>query len=106
MEDLVGKGWVEQTKKGDMERDQKMLADSLQHVRAEVIARLGGTAITIRNFLDMKEGDVVELDQRIEEPLEILIQGRTKALAKPGFVGKKKGFRIIEVCDPEEIING
>jgi flagellar motor switch protein FliM len=95
MKDLIGKSWVDQSKKGDAELDIATNSDNLQEVFAEVTAQLGTAEITIRDFVNLKVGDVIQLDQRVSQPLEIYVRGAKKYLARPGIVGKKTGFQVI-----------
>jgi len=95
MKDLIGKSWVDQSKKGDAELDLATNTGNLQDVSADVTAQLGTAQITIRDFVNLKVGDVIQLDQRICQPLEIFVRGAKKYLARPGIVGKKTGFQVI-----------
>jgi flagellar motor switch protein FliM len=95
MKDLIGKSWVDQSKKGDAELDLATNSDNLQEVFAEVTAQLGSAQITIRDFVNLKVGDVIQLDQRVSQPLEIYVRGAKKYFARPGIVGKKTGFQVI-----------
>lgn len=95
MKDLVGKSWVDQSKKGDAQVDFVTNSNNLQDVYAEVTAQLGTAQITVRDFVNLKIGDVIQLDQRVTEPLEVYVRGAKKFLARPGIVGKKSGFQVI-----------
>ncbi|TFH64924.1 MAG: flagellar motor switch protein FliM [Candidatus Zixiibacteriota bacterium] len=95
MKDLIGKSWVDQSKKGDAELDLTTNSDNLQEVNAEITAQLGTAQITIRDFVNLKVGDVIQLDQRVSQPLEIYVRDVKKYLARPGIVGKKTGFQVI-----------
>ena len=94
MKDLVGNTWADQSKKGDIEQNRLLNATNLQDVKAEITASLGTATLTVRDFISLKVGDVVQLDQRIEEPLEIYVRGRKKFFARPGIVGRKTGFQL------------
>jgi flagellar motor switch protein FliM len=95
MKDLIGKSWVDQSKKGDAELDLTTNSDNLQEVCADVTAQLGSAQITIRDFVNLKVGDVIQLDQRVSQPLDVYVRGVKKYLARPGIVGKKTGFQVI-----------
>jgi flagellar motor switch protein FliM len=95
MKDLVGKSWVDQSKKGDADLDLATNLDNLQEVVADVTAQLGSAQITVRDFVNLKVGDVIQLDQRVSQPLDIYVRGVRKYFARPGIVGKKNGFQVI-----------
>jgi len=95
MKDLVGKSWVDQSKKGDAARDRVTNTENLQEVMTDVTAQLGTTEITVRDFVNLKVGDVIQLDQRVTQPLEMYVRGARKYVARPGIVGKKTGLQVI-----------
>lgn len=94
MKDLVGNTWADQSKKGDIEQNRILNETNLQQVRADITARLGTATLTVRDFISLKIGDVIQLDQRIEEPLEVYVRGKKKFFARPGIVGRKSGFQL------------
>lgn len=94
MKDLVGKSWVDQSKKGDIDLSRLANTNNLQEVITEVTARLGTAQITVKDFINLKLGDVIQLDQRAEQPLEVFVRGEKKFYARPGIVGKKLGFQV------------
>lgn len=94
MKDLVGNTWADQSKKGDIEQNRQYNTNNLKEVSAEVTAQLGTATLTVRDFVKLKVGDVIQLDQRTEEQLEIFVRGRKKFYARPGIVGRKMGFQV------------
>ncbi|MCC6962967.1 MAG: flagellar motor switch protein FliM [candidate division Zixibacteria bacterium] len=106
MKDLIGNTWVDQSKKGDYEESRQLNINNLQDVTADVAAQLGTATLTVRDFMNLKLGDVIQLDQRIAEPLEISVRGRKKFLARPGIVGKKMGIQVVGTTEEQEQING
>ncbi len=95
MKDLVGNSWVDQSKKSDFEENRQLNTENLHEVTTDITAQLGTATLTIRDFLSLKVGDVVQLDQRTTDPLEIYVRGRRKFHARPGVVGKKIGFQVV-----------
>jgi flagellar motor switch protein FliM len=95
MKDLIGNTWVEQSKKGDIEESRGRNIESLSDVKAGITARFGTAELTVKDFLDLKVGDVIQLDQRVGTPLEVYVRGRRKFFAQPGILGKKMGMKII-----------
>ncbi len=103
MKDLIGNTWVEQSKKGDIEQSWSQNLDNIQDVSAEMTARLGTAQLTVKDFLNLQLGDVIELEQRVGTPLEVFVRGRRKFSAQPGIVGKKMGMKITRVHEEEAI---
>ena len=68
-----------------------------------VIAELGKTSITVSEFLELKEGDVLKLKKRVEDEIEIIIAGKRKLAARPGTVEGKKAVRIIRPLTEDDL---
>jgi flagellar motor switch protein FliM len=50
--------------------------------------------LSIRELLDLKRGDVVPLDQKVNRPLEVYVKGRKRFLGKPGVSGKNRAVQV------------
>ncbi len=56
---------------------------------------LAETTITAEEFVRMKVGDLITTDQKIDAPIEILVQGRPKFKASPGQLQGQKAVEIL-----------
>lgn len=63
---------------------------------------LGRSAITMREFLDLRVGDVIELARSIHEPLEVIVADQTKFHAYPGLRGRATAVRIDRILTERE----
>lgn len=59
-----------------------------------VSAELGAASLTVRDFLSLRVGDVLPLERGIHDPVDVLVAGRRKALARPGLHGRKRAVRL------------
>jgi flagellar motor switch protein FliM len=57
---------------------------------------LGMANITARELMEMKVDDVIQLDQRVSDPVIICVEGIPKFKGYPGTSNKKKAIRIEE----------
>lgn len=55
---------------------------------------LGTTTITVRELLDLQVGDVVPLDRKVDDDLEVLIGNSSKFYGKPGTLNKRLAVQI------------
>jgi flagellar motor switch protein FliM len=69
-----------------------------------VIAELAKTSITVGELLGLEEGDIIKLDKRINEEIEILINGKRKLAGRPGSIEGKKSVRITRALKEEDLI--
>jgi len=52
--------------------------DSIRRSKAELSVTLGSTEITMRDVLDLKIGDTVQLDQYMSDPIPMMLEGVPK----------------------------
>ncbi|MCK9194682.1 MAG: FliM/FliN family flagellar motor switch protein [Nevskia sp.] len=65
-------------------------------VRASVV--LGEVELSVGKLLDMRDGEVLKLDRLIDQPLEMLLDGKVVALGELVVVGDNLGLRITEIA--------
>lgn len=62
-------------------------------------ALFGGVDISMKDFMELKDGDVVKLDNKTSENAIIEINGEKKFFANPGTIKNKMCVRIADVYD-------
>ena len=65
---------------------------------------VGRTRIPIRNFLQLNQGSVVELDRAAGEPLDVYVNGTLVAHGEVVVVNERFGIRLTDVISPAERI--
>lgn len=78
--------------------------DVILDIPVTISMEVGGTAITIRNLLQLNQGSVVELDRLAGEPLDVLVNGTLIAHGEVVVVNEKFGIRMTDVISPSERI--
>ncbi|MBA3441639.1 MAG: flagellar motor switch protein FliN [Pyrinomonadaceae bacterium] len=76
--------------------------ERLLDVEMEVIVRFGLTSSPLRDVVRMGTGTVIELDRAVDEPVELLINGRPLARGEVVVVDGFYGVRITEITGPTE----
>jgi flagellar motor switch protein FliM len=74
--------WIERVKR------------QLRDVEVEMVVELGKGQVTPRQLLQISEGDTIVLDQRIDEPLTVRVEGIPKYRA---FAGTSKGVQVVKI---------
>ncbi len=82
------------SKPGDVEK-------CLQNPEANVQAVLGKARITLDDFLQLQEGDVLPLRRRRGEPLELLVEGKPIFKVQPGLRGKQLAVKVVDWVSEE-----
>jgi len=68
----------------------------------DLSAILGKTIITLEDLLNLEEGDVIVLDKKVEEPVEIYIEGIPKILGKLGVFKNHMAVQVQKFLTFEE----
>ncbi len=69
-----------------------------------VSADLGKSTINVREFLMLKKGDVVKLDTKINQEIQVSIDSKRKLAGRPGTVDGKKAIRITRALVEDDLI--
>lgn len=69
-------------------------------VELNVTLRFGQRQLTLREVLELTSGSVVELDRQVEEPVELLLEGKVIARGEAVVIDGNYGLRVTEVCQP------
>ena len=80
------------------EERQKMI-EKLDTSLVDANVLFGETTITMKDFLDLKEGDVLKLDNAATEDLIVRINGERKFYARPGRIKDKICVKITDRYD-------
>ena len=58
-------------------------------------AELGISNVSVNDLMNLKNGDIITLNTRIKDDIEIFVGEEFKFYGRPGFVGKYRGIEII-----------
>lgn len=64
---------------------KRIVKETIRNARANFKVELGTTKMKARDILSLKKGDIVQLDQRSDEPLTCYVEGEPKFLGMPGI---------------------
>ncbi len=71
--------------------------DLLMDVELGVALRFGSRRLLLREVLDLNPGSVIALDRQVEEPVDMLLDGRIIARGEVVVVDGNYGFRVNEL---------
>ena len=83
------------------EERQKMI-DKLNTSKVDLSVLFGSTDISLEEFLDLKEGDIIKLDAKTTDDLIVKVNGEKKYFARPGTLKDKVCVKITEVYDHQK----
>lgn len=87
------------------ERDDHSYEQSIEHVinRAKVPLKavLGTSRINVMDFVNLQVGDIIRMDRKVDEELEVYVGNIKKFMALPGYSNDKYAVRVTEVIREE-----
>jgi flagellar motor switch protein FliM len=63
----------------------------------DLVGVLGRVDLKMSSVANLKSGDILKLDQKIDEPLAVEIDDKELFRCWPGRVGKQQGLEIVSV---------
>jgi len=69
---------------------------NLQMARVDMAVELGRAELQVRKFLNLKVGDIISLEQEVDKPLNITVEGIIKYR---GYQGSYKGHQAVKVTE-------
>ncbi|SFL46125.1 flagellar motor switch protein FliM [Paenibacillus sp. 1_12] len=91
--------WFVSQKKTIAPEEVLALQSRLHKAKLPIIAELGETQISIREFLNLTAGDVITLNKPVDELLNIRIGEKLKFLGSPGSIRGKLAMQISEIVN-------
>jgi len=72
---------------------------TLMGASVKVQPLLGTTHLSIREIIELKEGDTIPLNQRTDKPLEIRVNNKKKMTGYPGLAQGRKAIKVFEIIE-------
>ncbi|KOF09911.1 flagellar motor switch protein FliM [Planococcus glaciei] len=91
---LSARHWLANQKKEIESYESEALEKKVQNTRMEVRAVLGESMIEVGDFLNLKIGDVIRLNESFEDPVVVMVDEKQKFFAQPGV---SKGRAAVQV---------
>jgi flagellar motor switch protein FliN/FliY len=75
--------------------------DRLMDVQLAMTMRFGSKSLLLREVLDLSPGSVVELDRKIQDPVELLLDGTIVARGEVVVIEGNYGLRVTDIANRE-----
>ncbi|MFN3620177.1 flagellar motor switch protein FliN [Sphingorhabdus sp.] len=86
--------------------DRTVKMDLLADITVRVTVEVGSTSLTLASLLDLGEGSVLELDRQVNDPLDLLVNGKLVAKGEIVEANGRYGIRVIDVAQDGERLTG
>lgn len=103
MNKLTTTFWVASSATKEQHPEQvKILERKVTHTKVPMIVKLGDISISIREFLNLNFGDVLQLDTMVEDELPVVIGSNPKFYCRPGTFGKRAAVQITRIASERD----
>src|SRR5690606_31038795 len=91
--------WFVSQKKNRAAEEIEALQSRVNKTKLAVVAELGESQISVREFLNLAIGDVVTLNKPIRDGLQVKVGNKLKFMGSPGTVKGKLAIQISEIVN-------
>jgi flagellar motor switch protein FliM len=82
----------------------KKLRDKIDYVEVPISVEVGKSKLDTQEVINLEVGDIIKLDTGLDEPFELIINGRPKYYCQPGQKGQSMAIQLLEPMEEEEFI--
>jgi flagellar motor switch protein FliM len=75
----------------------KAILGHMQKMPIDITAQLAATVLTLKEIMSLEVGDILLLDKKVNEPIELITSGRTALLGRPARLAGKYAVVITEI---------
>jgi len=86
--------WLTESMGSPDDLEAAYLEKIISRVKLDMSAVIGETDITVRDFLQLQKGDVLQLDRLVTEDMDFYIDNLLRFKCKPGFSGNRMAVQI------------
>ena len=97
MDNLNTKFWYSTRQKQDHSDYEEQLESLIKRVDVPVKAVLGGSQVSVNDFLNLQVGDIIRLDSKVDTEMNIFVGNIRKFTALPGSVKENYAVRVTSV---------
>ena len=102
MDKLNTKYWFSTMQEQDAEEYAELMENLISRAPMPVKAVLGQSAITVNDFINLQVGDIIRLDTKLEDELNVYVGNIKKFTALPGASGDHYAVRVTSVIREEQ----
>ncbi|AJY76576.1 flagellar motor switch protein FliM [Paenibacillus beijingensis] len=89
--------WFVSQKKSRTPGEVEILEQRVNKAKLPIVAELGESTLSVREFLDLAVGDVISLNKRVDEGLRIKVGEKLKFIGSPGSIKDRLAIQVDEI---------
>jgi flagellar motor switch protein FliM len=106
LEQMLGRSgmeqWISSSTTAVEPEVREQYEKSLRETDVDVKAELGRTVLPITELAQLQEGDVIPLNRKTNDPIQVFVNDEPKFEAIPGRSGRQRALQITSVKPPEK----
>lgn len=102
MDKLNTKYWFSTMQNKDVRTYEDAIASLISKAQIPVKAVLGKSSISVNDFLNLSVGDIIKIDRKVDEELNVYVGNIHKFTALPGSANDNYAVRLINVLRGDE----
>lgn len=92
--------WMQNERTKEREPEEiELLSSHIKKTTMGMSVNLGKAFITVEDLLHLKKEDIIVLDQLIDQPLDMLVEGEQKYKVQPGKRKDKLAVQVLDVLE-------
>ena len=101
MDKLNTKYWFSTMKEKDRNSYEAAIENIIDNALIPMKAVLGTSKINVQDFVNLQLGDIIRLDRKVDDELEVYVGNIKKFKALPGYSDNKYAVRVTEILREE-----
>ena len=105
LEDVIDKlntkYWFSTMKEKDSNSYEAAIENIIDNALIPMKAVLGTSKINVQDFVNLQLGDIIRLDRKVDDELEVYVGNIKKFKALPGYSDNKYAVRVTEILREE-----
>ena len=102
---LTSQYWFKQATREQSRYNEKIALEQVGEVEVDLSVILGRTIVTLDDFLQFREGDIIQLNQSEGEDLDILVESQPLFKGQPGAIGQHLAVQITKWTEKEAAVS-
>lgn len=102
MDKLNTKYWFSTMQAKDEQTYADVIETAINKALIPVSAELGRSSITVMDFVNLQPGDIIKLDRKVDEELDVYVGNIIKFKALPGLFSDNFAVKVTEIFREEE----
>jgi flagellar motor switch protein FliM len=91
--------WLSTQKKARDKKEVEAIQQNVRKAMLPIIAELGTSSISVREFLSLTSGDIIQMDTKTKQSLQVKVGSKLKFTGRPGTKSGKIAIQIDNVID-------